>query len=360
MKKSAFLFIIILVIPFTMLRAQDEISIFINESTVDANKIAQAYGTPLLKSLGTDFNNGWINSANPMNFGEFDIRLVTTASFAPQTDKTFDFHSLNLTHFQSSENELPTIFGSTTNAELTVLGTSDDGAELEVVGNYNIPTLEAGGFPFVMPQVDIGLFKGTELMIRGLPPMDMPTLNDDLRQMETTYWGVGFKHDIKQWMPGIKLLPFSWSIYGTMSNANFVLNGPLWEPADIEDAFDNNSLTNPNPENYNAQKMEFDTKGYSIGTVVSKKLPVVTFFGCLEYSASTTSLAMTGPYPYANTDNEIEHVFDVINLEQDNSQFGITGGVRFKLLILSISASATYAPNAYSSANIVIGLGNFR
>ncbi|MEA3504646.1 MAG: DUF6588 family protein [Bacteroidota bacterium] len=360
MNRIVGLLLVLLVFPFGMLKAQDEIAIFINESKVDANKMAKAYGTPLLKSLGTDFNNGWINTADPMNFGEFDVRIVTTGSFAPKSDKTFDFNALNLTHFQSSESELPTIFGTATDAELTVLGTVEDGTELEIIGDYTIPTIEAGGFPLAMPQVDIGLFKGTELMIRGLPPMDMPTFDDNLKRLETTYWGLGLKHDIKQWIPGLKLLPFSWSVFGTYSNANLTMNGPFWEPADIEENFDNNTFTNPNPENYDSQKMEFDTKGWTIGTVVSKKFPVITLFGGFEYNASTTKLAMTGHFPYANADSEIEHIEDVINLEQDNGQVGITGGARFKLLILSITASGTYSPQGYSSLNLAVGLGNFR
>ena len=351
-------------------KAQDEMAIFVNESIEDAETVMTAYGSPLLKSLGTNFNTGWLNTADVKSFGQFEIRLVATASFAPDADKTFAPANFGLdnpeeSHIFTSEPILPTIFGEMQDAQVTVQARGPNDSELQVVGTYTIPTLEVGGSPMLMPQVDIGLMKGTELMVRGLPPVDMPTYSE-LDKLTTSYFAVGLKHDIKQWIPGLKLLPFSWSVYGAWSNAELTYDGPFLIPSDIVDNTSGIDQVNyaPGEEQYqnayDQQQMSFDTKGITIGTMVSKRLPVITLFGGFEYNTSTTKLLFEGAYPYVNFDEEFEHLIDEMNVEANQGNFGITGGVRFKLLLMSITAAGNYVPEGYSSITLGVGLGNFR
>ncbi len=354
----------------TRLKAQDEMAIFVNESIEDAETVMKAYGSPLLRSLGTNFNTGWLNTADVKSFGQFDIRLVATASFAPDDDKIFAPADYGLdnpdeSHIFTSEPTLPTIFGEMQDAQVTVQAQGPNDSELQVVGTYTIPTLEVGGAPMLMPQVDIGLMKGTELMVRGLPPVDMPTYNE-LDKLTTSYFAVGLKHDIKQWIPGLKLLPFSWSVYGAWSSAELTYDGPFLTAQDIVENTEGVDQVNYAPgeeqyqNDYDLQKMSFDTKGITIGTMISKRLPVITLFGGFEYNTSTTKLLFEGAYPYVNFDEEFEHLIDEMNIEADQGNFGITGGVRFKLLLMSLTASGTYVPEGYSSITLGLGLGKFR
>lgn len=372
MKKKVLSFLTISLILLAGLRvkAQDEVAVFINESVEDAETAMTAYGSPLLRSIGTNFNSGWLNTASVKRFGEFDIRLVGTASFAPESDKTFkpsDFglDSKEESHIFTSETILPTIFGEMQNAEVTVQAQGPNDSQLQVVGTYTIPTLEVGGSPMLMPQVDIGLVKGTELMIRGLPPVKMPTYNE-LDRLTTSYFAVGFKHDIKQWIPGIRSMPFSWAIYGAWSGANLSYDGPFLEPQDIVENIDEIDEVNyaegeeQYASQYSLQRMSFDTKGYTLGTMVSKKLHVITIFGGFEINSSTTSLLFEGAYPYVNFDDEFEHLIDEFNVEADQNNLGLIGGVRFKLLLMSISATAAYVPDGYSSLTVGLGLGRFK
>ena len=343
-------------------KAQDEMTIFINESVEDAENVMTAYGSPLLRSLGTNFNTGWLNTADVKSFGQFDIRLVTTASFAPEKDKTFAPADYGLdneetSHIFTDEPVLPTIFGEMQDAQVTVKAQGPNDSELKVVGTYTIPTLQVGGAPMIMPQVGFGFVKGTEIMIRGLPPVELPTY-EELDNLTTSYFSIGLKHDIKQWIPGIKSLPFSWSVYGAWSSAELYYDGPFIVPEDMKDEV--NFAEGSQRENYNNQRMTFDSKGVVFGTMVSKKLPVITLFGGFEYNTSTTSMLLEGAYPYVNFDGDFEHIFDRMGIESDQQNFGITGGVRFKAWLLSVTASGTYMPDAYSSITLGIGLGNFR
>lgn len=350
-------------------KAQDEMTIFVNESVEDAENVMNAYGSPLLRSLGTNFNTGWLNTADVMKFGQFDIRLVTTAAFAPKKDKTFapadyGLDSEETSNIFTNEPVLPTIFGEMQDAQVEVRAKGPDDSELRVIGTYTIPTLAVGGSPMLMPQLSFGLIKGTEIMIRGLPPVKLPTY-DELDKLTTSYFAVGLKHDIKQWIPAVRRLPFSWSIYGGWSNANLYYDGPFLIPLDITSNTEMNQVDYADGEEryadeYDQQRMSFETNGITLGTMVSKRFPVVTLFGGVEYNTSTTDLLFEGAYPYVNFDEEFEHLVDELNVSGKQTNFGITGGVRFKLLLLSISASGTYMPDAYSSITLALGIGNFR
>ena len=54
--------------------------------------------------------------------------------------------------------------------------------------------------PAPMVQAGVGLFKGTDVLGRYLP-------NIKTSGSEFGLWGIGGKHDIKQWIPGVKKLP---------------------------------------------------------------------------------------------------------------------------------------------------------
>jgi hypothetical protein len=365
-------------------KAQDEMTIFINESVEDAVIAMEAFGSPFMKAIGHDFNQGWVNTADPMNFGQFDIRLVATASFAPKSDWTFAPADYGLyspvtdpdeataytnSFVYTNSTEMPTIFGDPTDATITMTAevpNSDPPARIKVQSDLTLHTLgeyEIRGAPMLMPQVNIGLVKGTQLMVRGLPPVDVPAYSD-MEQLEATYFGFGILHDIKQWIPGLKVLPFSWSVYGTYSNADLTLNGPFLVNTDLPEYEPGGDA----PANYDEQSMNFNTKGYSFGTIVSKKLPVITLFGGFDYASSTTELTFDGPYPFVAPDEDyinngnliLGHTDRSFGFDTEQSQFGIMGGVRFKLWLMNLTVSGTYAPDGYSVASVAFGVGNFR
>lgn len=357
-----FLFMMLTMLFVSQVSAQDEMTIFVNESAEDAENVMTAYGSPLLRSLGTNFNSGWINTADVKSFGEFDVQFVATGSFAPADEQTFrpvDFglDDPETSHIFTEEEVLPTIFGEMQDAQVTVFAENEEGTSFEAVGTYTIPTIEAGGAPLFMPHVSFGFVKGTEIMLRGLPPVDMPTYNG-LEKLTTSYFAFGFKHDIKQWIPGLSKAPFSWAIFAAFSNANMTYDGPFLVPEDIKN--DIVFAEGFEEEDYDQQKMEFDSKGYAIGTMISKKFPVVTLFGGFEYNSSTTSMALKGAYPYVNFDGDFENVFDTMSIEADQSNFGISAGMRFKLSIMSLTFAGMYVPDGYSSVTAAVGFGNFR
>ncbi|MDQ1267216.1 MAG: hypothetical protein QG635_2370, partial [Bacteroidota bacterium] len=70
-----------------------------------------------------------------------------------------------------------------------------------VIGEFPSPiTLPKGGdlsyLAAFVPQLDIGSFYGTELLLRGIPPIDLGEYVGKF-----AFWGVGLKHCISQWFP---------------------------------------------------------------------------------------------------------------------------------------------------------------
>ncbi|MCF8231163.1 MAG: hypothetical protein K9J27_03160 [Bacteroidales bacterium] len=368
--KNAWLFIVIFSF-FTLdcnttLKAQNEIGTLISESLQDTEAMTKAFGGPFLRAIGTDFNTGWVNTAEPMVWGQFDIRAVGTASFAPEADLSFKPAAYGLDAapdggIYTTAETFPTIFGDPTEEEIRAVSRSED-AEVETT--LPIETLGVRGAPMLMPQVNIGLPRGTQLMIRGLPPVDMPSY-EELQRLETQYWALGFQHDIKQWIPSLRTNPFSWSVFFAYSNAEMSLGGPFFTFDDLN-RITGTDLSEPTPvHDYTKQKLVFDTKGYSMGTVVSKSYSFITIFGGIEYNTAETEVRLEGQYPYVNYNDEVEHLPEdyeggnKINVFEETGQMGINGGVRFRVWYMSITTSGTYVMDGYSSAAVSVGIGIF-
>lgn len=349
--------------------AQDEFSVFINSSKEDGNKMIKAYAGPMLEAIGNNFNTGWYNTADPLKKWKFDIRFVGSFSFASDKYKTFNIEELDLTYLTSNKKTLPTILGDEDDATTFSVNVDDPNnlGEFEYLYSMKVPTLGINGFPGFTPQVNFGLPGGTEIMIRALPNLSISTGGTE--PIKTKIFGIGLKHDIKQWIPVIKHLPFSLSIMGTYSSTNLSMNGPFLDEDDLLPNFsytDQQEIMN-NPgtilADYEKQEIEFDTKSWNISLLASKKFPIITFFGGLGISHSSTTLSLNGEYPYVKNDSDDNKVIintdDPINVEVEKTQFGASGGFRIKLGFISLSTSGTYAPNGYSSVSAALGFGFF-
>ncbi|MCK9616429.1 MAG: hypothetical protein M0R21_01180 [Lentimicrobiaceae bacterium] len=344
-----------------VLKAQEEFADFINQSKEDVNTIVKAYGGPMLKAIGNNYNNGWYSTADPLNLGRFDIRFVGTASFCPKSDQSFNFNDLNLRYLQTapgSPEKVPTVFGKKNQqAKIQVLASVPGYADsLKVTRTQVIPTAGINFMPGIVPQINVGLIKNTELMLRFLPEIKVPVTGD--QSLYTSSWGLGIKHDIKQWIPYFKKLPISMSVYAAYANTGLYAKGPFLTPEDLPGGYNN-----PEPKDYDAQKINFNTTSWNAGIIVSKKVSVLTVFGGINFSSSSSSLDMSGYYPYVkpleNDEYEIAHIEKPVDIKTNTSQLGINAGFRLKLAIVSLTIQGTYAPGGYSSATAALGFGWF-
>ena len=321
----------------------------------DGVALLKAYMTPWANAFGADLNGGWYNSAKPHKLGGFDVTFTTNVTIIPDEAKTFDLSTLNF-------EKLSVASGGGTVAQ-TVAGSRDEGPTLEYIEDYlgtpvTIASFSAppgtglGFVPAPMIQASIGLPKGTEITGRYLPNFKIPKTESQIGM-----WGVGLKHSIKQWIPGMKLIPVGLSVFGGYTQLNTVLGFSL-EPLNYE------HLTQYTFADFVGQEVDFTVKAYNVSLLASTALPVINVFGGVGYSNTKTVIDVVGNIPIPAFDPTLDtnnpvvrdqdvHTIPSIDIEH-KSGIRLSAGFRLKLAVLTIHGEYTYA--AYSVYTGGIGI----
>lgn len=307
----------------------------------DAETLLGNYLEPAFTGFGMGIANGWYNTAAPHKFPGFDLTITGNLVTVPADGQFFNFSSAEYSgRVTSSANELPTIFGP---------DDSEPSLQLDYTREYNgqsyrisetVNGLSGLGFnmvPVPVAQLGIGLPKNTDLKVRFIPSFAVGDLSLGL-------WGVGVMHDFKQWIPGLKALPFDASVFvgytkfeaannfATPDNASFTTDG--------EGVISSSALT------------------YQL--LVSKKLSVLTVYAGLGANSINSNLKMLGTY-YVEGENEVSGEVEQIELEKDpiNLEFSAGGaratiGARLKLAIITLHAD--YTLQKYNTVSAGIGI----
>lgn len=331
MKFSKILFLSALMsMPLSVL-AQSDIDVYLEAGAEDASKLIQSYLTPALNGFGYGMNNGWYNTAKAHKTLGFDLTVTVSAVKVPSSKEFFTFRN-------SDYENIKLVNGET--AQLpTLMGPNEDGPELEIydengqatgVSVTSIPGIglkdEIGinAVPVPMAQLGIGIAKNTDLKFRYIPKIDLDGDGD------IGLFGIGVMHDVKQWIPGIKLLPFDLSalVGYTKLTANYNLEG--------------------NIEGDN-QKGEFSATGVTFQGIISKQFSVLTLYGALGYNSTNTSAKVLGTYELEDYDTLV----DPVDLSFGEGSMMLTAGFRLKLAILTLHAD--YTLNKYPVITAGVG-----
>ena len=274
--------------------------LFLGDDLDHSKTIIEKYMDPLGKSIGTGLNAGWYNTGKPHRFPGFDI--------------TIGGHVISL----PSESQ---IFNTTINF------TNPN-------GTYSIEehnTIANGWSTFYLPyaQGSIGLINKTELLFRYMPPI---TYSD----ITSNYWGIGVKHDFKQYVPIVGKLPFDLSFLAAYSNFKSNYNSYAY------DEYERN--------------LNFDIQAFNCNIILSKKIAFITAYAGAGYQHSTSSLVLDG-YSLPSDDGFTYVQDPPLNL----SLGGVNGfktniGARLKFLLFTIHADYTVAE--YNIFTIGIGLNS--
>ncbi|HEX2920504.1 MAG TPA: DUF6588 family protein [Bacteroidales bacterium] len=316
---------------------------FLRTSTADATKLLQAYMAPWTNAFGAGLNGGWYNTAKPHKLLGFDLTFSANLGVVPESAGTYNIQDLHMTNIQG------------TGAAPTISGAKNAGPELRFVsesttlGTFNAP--QGTGFRYIpVPtlQAGIGLPLGSELKVRYVPTIS-------IKDGDIGLWGVGLMHNITQYLPGDKLLPFDVSIFGgyTKLEGNLPIN--LQPQTGI-------------PQNYapavswDNQKMNVCVSAMTVSAIASLNLPVITFYGGLGYAKTNTDVVLKGNFPtpvlvtsptpgaeYNNSGVKTGAQFGDISIE-DFSGLRANIGFRIKLAIITIHADYTRAQyNVFST-----------
>ncbi|MDN5203370.1 hypothetical protein QQ008_18430 [Fulvivirgaceae bacterium BMA10] len=304
--------------------AQDEIDQILEAGTDDASKYVESYIEPFFKGFGFGMTNGWYNTAKPHKLLGFDLTITGNVAFVPDKDLVFTFRNSDYNTIRldngSTSTELPTIFGTETITLLEILDENGNpippsGVSIEALDGLDLKDeIGTNAVPVPMAQLGIGIPKGTDLKLRYTPSLDF----DDVK---VKLLGIGIMHDVKQWIPGIKLLPFDLSV--------------LIAFTDLETSYDfTDSEFNTGS---NDQVGVFDVNAWTYQILASKKIAVLTIYGGLGYNAVKSDFRLNGTFDIGGR----KTLTDPLNLNFKSSGVRATAGFRVKLAIVTLHADYT-------------------
>lgn len=347
----------------------------------DADKLLNAYFRPFGESFAIGLGQNWYNTAAPLKLLRFNAQFGASIVRIPTELQTFDPTALGMNNLRPLGNSAPTIFGPDDNGPSYVLSTTDPTNPANRIPIDTIAGLTQGlglnfnAAPFA--QLNIGLIKGTELSVRFVPTLDLASLGGGV-DGKFGLWGVGVKHDIKQWIPVINKLPFSLSGYFNYTKLSFELGVSLPGPEQKTyasysgpgDIIGYNYAAGVTAGNYAGQAIAMDASSMGFGIIVSKKLLMLTPYLSVGMQSANFSLRTAGDYAIlsglrdASTlaqpgalREEYKVFTDPININPDPiNSLRYSAGLRVKLLIFGIHAEY-FGIGGYSGVNAGVSLG---
>jgi len=320
--------------------AQGDLNELMAGSLEDATKLLDGYTKPALKAFGYGLNQGWYNTAKPHKTLGVDLTISVSAVTIPNSDLfyTVDNNQLNSLDLVSVDGQtvtpitgsaqVPTIFGPDTPPTFENRQT---GAQFETPGGLDLKK-EIGiqAMPVPIANLGIGLPKGFDLKIRFVPTVN---IGDDAK---FDLFGVGVMHDVKQYIPGIKNLPFDLSGFVGYTSMKLVSN--------LDVTAGNN------------QSAEFKSSATTIQALISKKLSVVTFYGGIGYNIAKTKIAMLGDYEFEDEFGYPVTITDPIALSSDASGMRATAGLRLKLAVITLHGDYTVQKDNFNTLTVGFGI----
>lgn len=315
---------------------------FLGAGPDDAQTLLGYYMEPLVMGFSYGMSNGWANSARSHKFLGFD--LTVSASFAP-IPLSREYFIFNPSEYSNvtvagEGNRIPTIMGPS----------GGDGPELifsykdENTGNTFTTSFRPEGLglksqigfnavPTPMVQLSIGTFANTDLIIRYAPEISAGNFSSQL-------FGLGIKHDIKQWIPVLRRMPLDLAILGAFSG------------------FDNRLDLQDSGMEGTEQSATFNVNNWTVQGMISKKISILTFYGSVGYSAVCTGLKLNGTYTLTDTDYpEVSATFhNPVDLTYEQSSWRATAGLRVKAGFITLHGDYTLQQYPLISAGLGISV----
>ena len=312
MKKLLFILLSVLIVSSSF----GQLNKILPSDIEQGEKLIEAYFTPMTGSFGSGLNSGWYNTAKPHSLGGFDLTFTLNTVIIPGSAKTFNIKNAGGDVFTSEDTEASTILGSSDATKMKYFNESTGlDVEFEMPGGLKTPAI-----PLPMIQAGIGLIKNTAIDIRYMP---MLNVGDNIN---VNLFGVGLKHDLLQWIPGIgDAIPMSLSLQGGYTSLN----------TEIEIA---------------EQEVSLKTMATTINLIASKKILMLTGYIGLGYNSATTTFATDANFDLGGIqfDEKIEVDFE------SNKNLRTNIGLRLNMTIVTIQADYTFAE--YPTATLGVGV----
>ncbi|MBI1769816.1 MAG: hypothetical protein HY015_04020 [Bacteroidetes bacterium] len=312
--------------------SQSSINKLVVGTQQDANTLVNGYLSPALSVIGYGLNQGWYNTAQPHKVLGFDLTATFNFIKVPTSALTYyvDNSKLNNIELLGSSGApqsgyVPTVFGSDvapTYRYKNPPNTQFSGAP--GVNLSKVPVI-SNSLPVPIAQVGIGLPKGFELKVRFVPAIKF----GDNSASSFNLFGVGVMNDVKQYIPGVKTLPFDLSAFVGYTKM------------DMNVTFDAS----------HSQKGTLSSSATTIQGIISKKFAVLTAYAALGYNIANTKSSVTGNYDLTGLGT---YVPIQVNLSGAATGPRATFGLRLKLAVFTFHGE--YTAQKYSSLALGFGI----
>jgi hypothetical protein len=328
----------------TTAQNEGDIAKFLAAGGADASILMEAYSKPFVTSLSYGMTGGWFTTAKPHKTLGFDLGVTVSAAYMPTSDNYFNPATLGLSSNVSFANATnpskgaPTIFGPrdettyTFSGDLDGDGVADDLATISGPEGFNLKDeLTVAAVPVPVIQLGIGIIKNTDLKFRYVPKIKQGG-------SEFSMFGVGVMHDVKQHIPGIKMLPFDLSLLVAYNS--------------VKGSSDLTGSGSTTVQSDNG-KGEYKLNSWVFQALISKKISVLTFYGGVGYNMVKTDIDVLGDY----TINAAPASFtlnDPVSIDFKNNSMRLTAGMRLKLG--PIYFSGDYTVQKYNMLTVGFGV----
>jgi hypothetical protein len=313
-----------LVVLLGVSNAQDDLAAKLSQMGFDA---AKGYTGPILSGWAADINSGFYYSADLHDVLGFDVGVKLSLSRPSTEDKTFTIDMpgtityagqtlTRTTHYPASVTANSSVGDK---AVTEVRTTAAAGGGLIPAGTL-IMTLPGGfdlpAIPLPMPQVNVGLPLGLEVMARFVPTISA----GDAGKFSLT--GFGVRYSIDQWIP---LFPIDIA-------AHFFTQKMSFKDKNDKDIFTGS--------------------GTAYGVEVSKKLFILTVYGGFQLEKGKMELgSFTGKDPSTGFPVTIPG----FTVDGKNTS-RITLGARILLLLINAHVEYSIAKNPVITAGVGISI----
>jgi len=328
-------------------QSSDDFSSLIKSNAADANKLFNAYSTPMFKGFGVGLNSGWSNTAKTQKLLRFELRISATAAKVPTSDKSFDVTQIGLSNRVTVATTSPTkiapTFGGSKDAARPVMSINDANG-LPTGKTFTMPKGVFGYVPAPDIQLTVGLVHNTDLTIRTIPTIK---ISDDAGSVGMI--GFGIKHNIIQdFAKGVpKLFDLAVAVNYNRVNYSKTLN--------VQPDAGTAPVTGSNTD-FSNQRIDAHFSGFNFQAILSKKLAIFTPFASVAYQTAHTNLGVLGNFPVTATATTYTTITDPIHVDQ-NTFTGIRADVGFKLDLAIFKVYASVGTGQYVSGNAGIGFG---
>ncbi len=306
----------------------DGFEAIVKAGAADANTLMGAYIAPAMEGLVYSMSGGWYHTAKTHKPLGFDITIGVNGALVPSEKEVFALSGLTFQNelISKSSDITPTVAGNATPAELTFDTSEGDVTFTMPEGVKDDLPLSAVPAPAI--QASLGVFKGTDIMVRFVPEVGSDDVKGNL-------FGAGFKHDILQYFGPLDKLPLNIAVLGAFTNMS--VDYDIQANSDLEGS---------------NQAAEFKLNSYTVQGVASLDFPFVTVYGGLGYTGGKSEINVLGTYQFTYDNGQPGEIVNPIALSYNPSSVRASLGARLNLAFFKIFADYTVQEYSNLSAGI--------